>query len=923
MRITLFHRSPGVFTVREWLTVCAMVVIVAALALATGYRISRNSQVEHFDTRSNTLLRGVGERVIELRGVIKSMLGMHYASDEFAGVDIDAFAEQLRNYSPFVHSLGMFTIVDGDLLAEFELQGAMFEQTRFQVHSYAATGERIPVSARSLHVPVISIDPLDQVGSEFLGVDLVNEPIIADSLQAAILSGRGILVPKPDRWPISGDALLLQPVYFADQPPEDEAQRRDLYAGGIWVAIDVPRMLGALISETDEKIDLTVAALGGRPADLYHREATALPPGLNLGFGDAASSRSWVVGNSVLDMTVHAGLRSPPGHVFSIIGATMLACLTTLAITGFFYQRRIVQAERMRGLEAIALERQNAEHTLDSISDAVISIDAATNVVHLNPTACRWFSFETDALLGRPLAEHLVMVERGEADGEALDLTSLITRLSPEGRLIVDIGLPETDRPDTTFQLTFSRMSGGADVAAGFTLVLQDVSKERELRAELEHRAHHDSLTGCYNRFYFERRLRELVAEAEHSERQHALSYIDLDQFKIVNDTCGHAAGDRLLVELTTAIKGHLRKQDLFARLGGDEFGILICDAGPESAYAVARKVFDHFQTAAFEHEGHIFPVRGSMGLVSISRNFCDLKEVMSAADNACYIAKAKGRNALIVYSEQDTAIQHQQDDMQWPPRLEKALVEDGFCLLVQPIEQLTEPACGSPTEYHEFLLRLVGADGELIQPERFMKSAERYDLIQDIDRWSIDHGLALISSAGRAVSAQSCYAFNLSGKTIASPALLEYVAERFRHYDLEPSRFWFEITESSVITHFAHARALMEGLRAMGCRVALDAFGAGLSSFAYLSKLPVDIVKIDGQFVRDVCSSESNLAMVRAMQQAARAMHLETVAECVESGPVLEQIRCLDIDYAQGARIGDPIPFESILDPGETRSAA
>ena len=421
------------------------------------------------------------------------------------------------------------------------------------------------------------------------------------------------------------------------------------------------------------------------------------------------------------------------------------------------------------------------------------------------------------------------------------------------------------------------------------------------MTAELERRAHHDPLTGCYNRFYFESCLRELVDELDESERRHALCYIDLDKFKIVNDTCGHPAGDRLLCELTEALSARLRPADVFARLGGDEFGVIFVDVEPGEAERVAGRLMEHFQNAAFECDGNVFPVRGSLGLVEIGERHRDLGRILKAADIACYEAKDGGRNALVVFSGDDDAASRQPEEINWFPVIEKALAEDRFELLAQPLAFLGE---GERVAHHELLLRLVDEEGERIAPQRFMRPAERYDLMRAIDRRVIERAVSAIAALE---AADTVFSVNLCAQSVADSELLGFIAATLREHDLDPARLWFEIAEASAIKHFAEAAALCEGLHELGASIVLDDFGAGLSSFACLRDLPVDVLKIDGQFVREIATNPLAREIVRAMHQMARAKGIETVAENVEDAATLEVVAALGIDHAQGWEIGYP----------------
>jgi len=427
--------------------------------------------------------------------------------------------------------------------------------------------------------------------------------------------------------------------------------------------------------------------------------------------------------------------------------------------------------------------------------------------------------------------------------------------------------------------------------------------------------------TGSYNRFYFDKRLAQLVEDVPASSRSHALCYIDLDQFKIVNDTCGHPSGDRLLCELTDALRERLRASDVLARLGGDEFGIIICDADEEAALAVANKLYAFFQTFVFEDDGRAFPVHASIGFVNINVDHCDLQSIMSAADVACYTAKDSGRNALVVYSETDSAMSERKEEMNWLPVLTSALNDNDFVLLVQAVADINPETASTTITHYEFLLRL-NANDELITPFKFIKAAERYDLMRDIDRWVVSNALATVAKVQHDLPQDCTFSINLSGQSAGDSSVLPFIAEQMAMHDVEPRRFWFEITETAAITHFATAVSLIEGIQALGSSVALDDFGSGLSSFGYLRQLPVDVLKIDGQFIKDIDKSDVAKEMVRAMHHVGRAMGLKTVAEFVENEAVVKELASIGVDYAQGFFIAKPCPIEEALKEAELQNS-
>jgi diguanylate cyclase (GGDEF)-like protein len=436
---------------------------------------------------------------------------------------------------------------------------------------------------------------------------------------------------------------------------------------------------------------------------------------------------------------------------------------------------------------------------------------------------------------------------------------------------------------------------------------------EREFVARLSFQASHDALTGLVNRREFEARLGHALDELSHQPGEHSLMFLDLDQFKVVNDTCGHAAGDQLLRQTSALLEENLGSGGLLARLGGDEFGVLLpdCDAG--SALAMAERLRLAVQELRFVWNGCAFTITVSIGLVHVAEANA-LEPTMRAADMACYMAKEKGRNRVQVYRPSDSELVERVGEMAWVQRIRNGLDEGRFCLFAQQIRSLGKH---EPDRCRvELLLRLRDEDGKLVQPGSFMPAAERYGLMPLIDRWVIRNAFALLASrlnSAEPARLSSC-AINLSGSTFGDDDFVDYVRRQFDLYRVPPAMICFEITETSAIADLPSARRFIQALKKLGCRFSLDDFGTGMSSFSYLKQLPVDFIKIDGSFVTEMRNSKIDRAMVEMIVHVAKVMGKRTVAEFVESDAVLAALREIGVDYAQGYAIGKPAPFETMF---------
>jgi diguanylate cyclase (GGDEF)-like protein len=456
----------------------------------------------------------------------------------------------------------------------------------------------------------------------------------------------------------------------------------------------------------------------------------------------------------------------------------------------------------------------------------------------------------------------------------------------------------------------------GASVAAvaNWRLTEKAQAGERALADKLAYHASHDPLTGVLNRREFERCLTEALARSGTQHQEHVLCLLDLDRFKIVNDTCGHVAGDHLLRQLTGLLQAGLRSGDSLARLGGDEFGILLESCPLDRGRAVAEKLCEAVAQSRFVWEQRTFSVGASIGVVAVTPFTASVEEVMQAADAACYTAKDKGRNRVHLYQPDDGELSRRQGESQWAGRILAAIREHRLELYYQSIVPV---GSGGPAgDFVELLLRMRDEEGTLVPPAAFLPAAERYDLLPAIDRWVV--ATALASLAGRYPSGHGhradLYSINLSGASLGDETFLAFVRARLAEHRVPPEVICFELTETVAITNLGVAVRFINELRALGCRFALDDFGSGLSSFAYLKSLPVDFLKVDGHFVRGIAHDSIDRAMVEAVNRIGHEMGLRTIAEFVETQAVLDCLQELGVDYAQGYAISRPRPLAERL---------
>ncbi len=428
----------------------------------------------------------------------------------------------------------------------------------------------------------------------------------------------------------------------------------------------------------------------------------------------------------------------------------------------------------------------------------------------------------------------------------------------------------------------------------------------RRAQETIEHLAFHDALTGLANRHQFEDRLRRALAGARGGAR-HALLYLDLDQFKIINDTCGHTAGDGLLRQLAVVLRGPIREVDVLARLGGDEFGVLLYGCSLEHARQVADRMLEIVKDFRYVWQHKSFAIGASIGLVMLDDPSQTLSDVLRMADMACYAAKDKGRNRVHVFRADDAELRRRHGEMEWVARLNHALQNGQFVLHQQPIVALGDGG----SRHTEFLLRLRSDDGALIEPGAFIPAAERYSLMPSLDRWVVRRAFEhLAGQCGRAVAAEAFF-INVSGATVGDDQFANYVIEQLHRLGLPAGIIGFEITETAVIANLGRALEFIERVKALGCRVALDDFGSGMSSFTYLKTSPADYLKIDGGFIKGMLDDPMDTAIVESINRVGHVAGLRTIAESVETADVRRRLTELGVDYGQGFAIQRPVPLQ------------
>jgi len=566
--------------------------------------------------------------------------------------------------------------------------------------------------------------------------------------------------------------------------------------------------------------------------------------------------------------------------------------------------------ERNRLALALEAEQEKIKVTLHSICDAVISTDEHAIVQYLNPVAEKLTGWSLSEARGKALSDVFIIINE---DSRAPARNPVFRCI--EERVILGLAnhtvLIRRDGHEFAIEDSAAPIHRASGEIIGAVLIFHDVTDHRQLQNKIMFQSSHDELTGLINRSEFDAQLKQLLVEVKELQKDHALCYMDLDQFKLVNDTCGHAAGDELLRQLSVLFQHQVSKNDTLSRLGGDEFGLLLRDCSLDDAQTIAHLFLAIVEEFRFRWQEKTFKIGVSIGLVPITATSETSESVLQTADTACNAAKETGRNRIYMLHEQDDDFSRRHGEKQWYNRIHQAIEQDQFVLYAQQIQAITTR---SDDKLHfEILLRLQGESGEIIPPGAFMPAAERYHLATRIDRWVVTHTLRWLEIHPKIIDRLGLCAINLSGQSLSDPSFYSFVLEQLKQAHIPVDKICFELTETAAVANLVNAIDFMTKLRSLGCNFALDDFGSGMSSFGYLKSLPVDILKIDGLFVRDIVDDPVDLALVRSINEIAHLLGKKTVAEYVENEAILETLKSLGVDYGQGYGISLPVPLDSM----------
>lgn len=557
-----------------------------------------------------------------------------------------------------------------------------------------------------------------------------------------------------------------------------------------------------------------------------------------------------------------------------------------------------------RTLQAkLYMEKELAEITLHSIGDAIITTDVNGKITQINPVAEELTGYSYRQAIGR----NFYTVFNIEVDLKTKDQPTELDNVINNLDVVMSASSPKTlvnkNSSEYAIEYTLAPIVTENRQTSGAVIIFRDVTEIRALSSQLKYYASHDSLTGLINRRQFEQNLENALKSIQSGETlQHVVCFLDLDKFKVINDTAGHEAGDEFLRQLSFMLLSLLRRSDILARLGGDEFGILLEDCNIKNALSIAEKIRKEIKSFRFIWGNNSFEVGASIGVATLDKSTASLTELMRNADTACYISKEEGRNRIHLFDPNDEDILKRQGELQWIQHIKDALENDKFVLYCQSIMDIED----SEKTHCEILLRLLNEKNEIVPPMSFIPAAERYEIMADIDKWVITNTIKFLSENEKNI-ANHIFTINLSGQSLGKKGFGEFVINILATNNINPQSICFEITETAAISNLSQAIEFMKSLKAIGCGFALDDFGSGLSSFNYLKNMPVDYIKIDGHFILDICDDKTDLAFVEAINRIGHIMGIKTIAEFVENKEVLDKLQSIGVNFAQGYYIDKP----------------
>ncbi len=884
--------------------------ITTAIIAVDRTRAEKNFH-EYVDQQINALTLHLGNADATLSGIA----ALYQAREAFNTPELTTFIHEVLSQSPYIDHILYLPRVSA---AEKQALVTKMRDAGFPMFNISElTAHRMsPARLRETYYPVTFIEPMKPTSVHLLGFDALSVPALKRPMAEAGQGGEIAISPPvgligaPSTW-------AFKAVYHGHDSPETAAERQRRLRGFVAIQLDLKRLaMDQFAGHPALDLSLTVKPRNGASSNLVPALRPPTDEGIRL-FPPLSYSRELSYHNATLDFRFNTAVQTNEIRTPLILSLDGMAALLVLALGFNRFRRRMEEIDEQEKRQQIRALQERARITLQSIGDAVITTNVNGIVEYINPVAEQLTGWDLEEAKGHKLKDLFTLVDEADETPLPCPVEKCLKnhKCHQEDKYVL---LLRNDGETIPVDESVAPITNDDEDISGVVLVLRDASVERHLTAHLTYQALHDSLTALSNRRDFEDKLEHALQQARTESVQHAVLYLDLDQFKLVNDSAGHVAGDTLLKQVAAALRTQLRPSDLLARLGGDEFGILLSHCPLEDAERIAAKICKSVEDIHFRWEEKLFKISVSIGIVVIDSTSSSLTAVLSAADSACFIAKDLGRNRFHVYQPDDKEVSRREMELQSVHHIQYALKHGALSLCLQPIVAAQHDKGGA--FMGEFLVRMRDKEGNPVLPFAFIPTAERYGMMKSIDQWVVCHAMQRIAAdrAGQIEAGRDpcdIYTINLSGQSLDDPAMVEFIARSAKKWDVDPTSVCFEITETAAITHLERALDMINGLRDRGFLFALDDFGTGLSSFAYLKKIPVDFLKIDGEFVRDMEHDKVDQAMVETINNIAHVLNIKTIAEFVENEALQHMLEDMGVDYLQGYHLGRPAPVPLPLD--------
>ncbi|RDH81525.1 MAG: hypothetical protein DIZ80_15720 [endosymbiont of Galathealinum brachiosum] len=839
--------------------------------IAISIWMSQQDIQSKFAQRTQTIHNTLLNRLNNIDVALISLVGLNHISADNKHDDVSKFSTDILNSFDFVDAIYI---------------------------SNKSTPDKQTAELHKNSYIINTVEPYTESTSKLIGIDFNTNDRYSSEISKAISLGT-IVNTKPDNKLFKSDShyYLLKSIYSGYFKPAAESSRINQAVSLAIIQINVKKLIPDFVTfygefniAITEKKSGFISVESKKEIDIpfWHTDPLRFSALLKIH-------------DSNFELNISKFLSIDEFINKKLYTASILSFSISLVFILLLHSLRNSQYKQTISQEKLFDQQEKARITLTSIGDAVISTDIHGRIEFINNAAEQLLGYTLNEVYGKEFSQTFILVDEIDPNSIKKPVEYCLNNpatgtLSETAMLLHHNGTP------ISINTNAASIHNSSNQLTGVVLVLRDISKERKLVRKIAYQATHDELTGLTNRRGFETQLQYAIDDRRSDTSKYSFCYIDLDEFKVVNDTCGHTAGDELLKLISSKIKKHIRKDDVLARLGGDEFGILLTNCDIKVAEKIANSIREEVKKTQFVWESKLFTVGASIGLVFIDKHTESITDVLSAADSACYIAKENGRDCVHIYTPDDKAIAEHIGLMQWPTRIRSALQDQNFVLYKQLIVP-TNPDTTKPIT--EFLIRLKSDDGDLVPPMAFIPAAERYNLMHEIDCWVIKHAINEIEYLA---NANMLYSINLSGQSLGKANLYEYIANNITHTGINPNQLCFEITETAAITNQEAALTLITQLKKLGCSFALDDFGTGLSSFSYLKTLPVDILKIDGVFIRNMVTDKIDQSLVKTINQIGHELKLKTIAEWIETEESKTLLTDMGVDYLQGYYIEEPV---------------